>query len=264
MLPSNQMPENSLTAPFLDKWLPLQFQLIAFPENPQQCLAQDWWQQLTGAEPDSSTRKKMERVDSGPLDGRAFNLSVDPLRVVLLVSARVDLEELASQDVPPSLGPYSQAIEWFAKLAKHWLVEYSPPLTRLAFATKLLQQTASREESYLLLGNYLKNRVVVDHETSTEFQYRINRHAKSTTVPGLLINRLNTWSSLRMAMQLQTGLLGTGLSKEIAKEFLGCSLDLDINTSQEFTDLLPHAQLSAVWDELLEHGTSIARNGDAL
>lgn len=263
MISSNPTPENALTSPFLDKWLVLHFQLIAFPENPQECMSQDWWRQLAGAEPDSSTKKKMERVDTGAFDGRALNISVDPLRVVILASAQIELDELALQDVPPSLGGYSEAVDWFAKLAKHWLAEYSPPLTRLAFAAKLLQQTATREESYLLLAKYLKNRVAIDHETSTEFQYRINRHAKSAIVPGLLINRLNTWSSLRMSLQLQAGLAGTGLSKDIAKEFVGCSLDLDVNTSQEFKGLLPHDQLTAILGELVDYGTGIARNGDA-
>lgn len=258
------MPDNVLTAHFLDKWLPLHLQLIAFPENPQECMAQDWWRQIAGTEPDSSTKKKLERLDIGAMDGRALSISVDPLRVVILVSARLEIEELTSPEVPPSLGAYSPAIEWFTDLAKRWLAEFSPPLTRLAFAGKLLQQTATREESYLLLGKYLKNRVVVDHETSTEFQYRINRHAKSEIVPELLINRLNTWSSLRMSLQLKTGLLGTGLTKDISSDFLGCSLELDVNTSQEFTGLLPHGQLTAIFGELVKHGTSIARNGDAL
>jgi hypothetical protein len=40
------------------------------------------------------------------------------------------------------------------------------------------------------------------------------------------------------------------------------SLEMDINTIAEYKDVLPHEQLLSIFDELVEMGIEIAREGD--
>ena len=66
-----------------------------------------------------------------------------------------------------------------------------------------------------------------------------------------------------MQVQLRAGIVGSSIQKDIPLEFSGCSLDLDINTSQDRKDVLPSDRLSAIWHELAFLGTEIATDGDA-
>ncbi len=63
--------------PALAEWQALELGLIAFPVESQHAVEQTWWQDLTGADA-NSTRKRFGRTDEGAFQGRAFMLEIDP------------------------------------------------------------------------------------------------------------------------------------------------------------------------------------------
>lgn len=245
--------------PPLDSWEAAGLELIAFPADQPAAFRQHWWQELTGVSEFDSTRKKAERVDAGTYQGRHLRLTMDPLRCswALMPAIEIDAEGVSL----PVVGAYPEARQWFEELMVRWLTELCPPVTRIAFAARLVQRTESREHAYRLLGRYLP-RVEVDPE-AWEFQYRINRRRATTTgIPDLAINRLATWNAVRFNLQAAFGIKNAGLIKSVSRNFDACMLAVDINTDQEYRGNLPQEQLPAIWRELVSLGTEIATRGD--
>src|SRR4051794_14215578 len=69
--------------PDIAAWQVQQLRLTAFPVDPEAARLRDWWKELIGEEPETSTRKKLVRIDEGPLEGKSLALTVDPQRIDL-------------------------------------------------------------------------------------------------------------------------------------------------------------------------------------
>lgn len=245
-----------LPLPALNAWQATEVQLIGFPLAPQTGADQNWWNDLTGGDC-TSTRKRLERVDSGPFKGREFALIIDPLKLAWKVDFLPDPES-------PTIfiGDFPETRDWFSELMQQWLAGPCPQIKRLAFAAKVMLPTESREKAYELLNDYLP---FVDVDPNTrEFLYRINRpRSSSAGIPDLRINRLVTWSAVKITMQMRMRAMSAAVGETITEQNLdGCLVQLDINTSEERTDALPHESLPAIWNELVQIGTELAQCGD--
>jgi hypothetical protein len=245
-------------------WKASYLRLIAFPVESQLAATQNWLQDLTKVELESSVKKKQEREDTGVVDGHALKLSIDPMRIVWIAAPVVkpdDLLETADIGLPV-LGPLGQKHGWFDALMKKWLLT-CPQIRRLAFAASLLVPVQTRKDGHELLNRFLPS-VDLDPESS-DFSYVINRRRASKSVTGLQINRLMKWACTAFKFQLQ-GVVGESVMdlgpKGIQKRF-AAQLDLDINTVPEPTDLiLPQDKLGKIWTELVGLGLEIAEQGD--
>ena len=252
------MAGQSTTRP-LEDWLVLNMQLIAFPCEPQVHNDQNWLQQIVGDE-FTSSRKAFERTDEGVHSGRAYRLQIDPLKLSWTVGFAVDADDEGSLDQVPSVGRFVDGRDWFAPLMESFLSDQCPPISRLAFAPKLMIPTPSRKEAYGVLSEYLPH-VDVDPESS-ELQYRINRKRQSTVVDGLAVNRLATWSSVNIKLEARAR-MATGDSVQlITRSYQGSMLVLDVNTSDDYTDPLPADLVLPLWNELWDMASEIAERGD--
>ena len=244
-------------------WQAQYLRLIAFPTTPQVAVEQNWWQDLTGLEVESSLRKRHERADTGVFQGVSLELEIDELRVRWTTSPRLDPSNPPEQ--LPILGPFLERREWFQGLMSGWL-QHCPPIKRLAFAGALVQPLEDHRSGYQLLDRYLR-KVEVDPDTS-DFLYRINRRtASATDIPHLFINRLTTWTAAQYRVEIRVGLTGQpgfeGSQPVARKEQDVCALELDINTVPDFPDgVLPQGELQRIFAELVEVGGDIASHGD--
>jgi hypothetical protein len=248
---------DSLPLPSLDAWQVTEIKLLAFPLAPQAGVEQNWWSDLTGLDC-TSTRKRLERIDKGPLQGRDFTLSIDALKVVWSADFLPDPESTPTL----MIGAFAEVKEWFSQLMLRWLTDSCPPVKRLAFAAKVVFPTSSREAAYETLRTCLPH-IPIDPATR-EFLYRINRpRASSSGVNDLRINRLVTWSAVRLMMQWRRPLWDTASSEAISQESVdGCFVQLDINSSEERADAIPHDSLPALWNELAQFGAELVEHGD--
>lgn len=258
----------SAMAPLLpdpSRWQAQYMRLIAFPTEPHASVEQQWWQDLTGLEVESSLRKKHERADTGLFQGVSLALEIDLLRVVWTASPRIDAGNPPEQ--LPTLGPFLERREWFQELMSRWLQHHCPPIKRLAFASELIHPVDDHRSAYLLLDQYLR-KIEVDPDTS-DFLYRINRRTPSSTgIPNLFINRLTTWTAGQYTIEIRAGLAGQQWAEAdraiIQKKQYFCALALDINTIPDFPGgVLPHDELSRIFNELVNLGVAIATQGDA-
>jgi len=256
------MSANAPQPPDPTAWQAQYLRLITFPTEPWVAREQNWWQDLAGAEPESSTRKRHEREVVGIYQGFSLSLSIDLLRIQWSMAPRIDPS--VAQDQPPTLGQFIERQNWFTGLMNEWLVQ-CPPVKRIAFAGTLLQPVQDHAEGYRRLDQYL--RCVDVDPNSSDLMYRVNRRSPSVTgIPDLSMNRLSTWSVARITMAIGVQLLGdlgyqTG-QQMVRDDTFACALDLDINTAPEFPRELPHDDLPRIFTELADLGVEIATRGD--
>ena len=256
------MSANAPLPPDPEVWQAQYLRLIAFPAEPAFEHAREWWRELTGDEPQTSTekRQRQEREDSGPHAGVELSLAVDLLRVQW--TAAVVVDPANPLDGIPVLGQFPEKLGWFRDLMARWLSGIGRPIKRLALAGALVTPVDSRHAAYERLDQYLQW-VDIDPD-STDFLYRINRAIPvSSVVEGVAINRLTTWGAVIQTMYRHVMTPGSLESSQRTRdEAHGVLLDLDINTSAERQTPLPQERLGPLFAELAEEALKIARHGD--
>jgi hypothetical protein len=246
-------------------WQAAQFDLHAFRDEGSSP-ASDWWTPLIGSEPESSVRKKHERVDSGEFNGLPLKVASDQIRTIWTLAPRVAVSAADGvEGFPPAIGPVEDFEKIFSGLMDRWLSsEQCPPMIRLAYNVKLFWFTNSREQNYRILAEHLPT-VQIDPE-SRDFLYRVNRLGESAAVPSLRINRLGTWSSAQLTVQIEvmpkSDIIDSPSMRRERTDFHAAMLQLDINTDQARTSALPRESLSQLWLEMVEFGRAIANRGD--
>jgi hypothetical protein len=257
------MADPAVSVPIATEWEALQLQLIAFPTLPATDIRQEWWQELTGTQPEESVRKRQERLDQGPFDGRNLLLSADLLRFAWIVVPRLDPERLLETPLP-TVGPFEESCDWFVALVDRWLAEFCPEVKRLGFVAKLARRTDDHASGYQELGRWLRG-FEIDPE-STDFLYRINRKRPSQVAGagGLRLNRLSTWVVGKFSGQVSAQMLSSPATRtEVSlRDTYACVADLDINTPAERQEALPRDIVLPLFHELVGLAKEIAREGD--
>jgi hypothetical protein len=243
-----------------DEWQVLHTRLTVFPMLDATSRSQEWWQEVTGAEPDETVTRKGSGTVKGAFGPDTLVLNMDPERIDwVLQPSEEAVRALAGVPDFVILGPASEIIERFSAIATKWLALPDVPLiARMAFGAVLIHPEADRQSAYRLLPEYLP--VKVDPESS-DFLFQINPPVvpSATGVDGLLINRLSKWG---VARQTVSGFNVAGSKIPIpASEACALSVTLDINTSPAFSGPVPQDRLLAVYRELVSAGQHVAETG---
>jgi hypothetical protein len=251
--------------PNVDSWEALQLRLIAFPQEIRTDFRVDWWHDLTGETECETTRKTLERTDTGIFEGRRLTMSLDGLKAIWSVDPVFNTDPSISE-LPqmPTLGPLTEAQAWFVRLMGRWLSNGCPTLKRVALCSRLAQWAPTKDDSYRLLSRYLPG-ISVDRNAS-DFLYRINRPTPSRSgIENLCINRLCTWMAAKFEIQLEARVASnpvvlTQLTMPEAR--FGCVFESDINTAAEFQGPLVNAQLPGLIREMAQMNAFIVQNGE--
>lgn len=248
---------NPTPTPVANGWVAELLQLVLFPIDSPLLADRQWWKEVTSEEPEKTERKTTERAAGGAYRGQWLGLTVEANRIVWLAS------RLPSEELPDigGLGDFKDARDTFFGSLNDWLREKCPPLRRVGFAGKVFLPTDSRDDNYRMLGRLLPA-VRVDLDSS-EFQYRINRRkASESNIPGLMINRLSTWSSARLVGVTYelTGEKNAPSHKVLDKH--ACMLDFDINNPIEEGFVIPRERLMALVTEFGQFAEALASYGD--
>ena len=218
-----------------------------------------WWEKLITEPPDTRVSRPKEGIyrDEGSFQNGKVVLNIAPLRIDWLYTGDVNTTE---QDLP-IIGSFSKVDKPFYTLMKNWL-GICPSIKRLAFGATLLQPVSNQEEGYTRISNYLPH-IQLD-PNSSDFLYQINHPRLSSVIETLTINRLSKWS----VAQLQRLHFEINQERKVSATafpyagFHACRLELDINTSQNFTQILPKENRPSLFDELIALGKEIATKGD--
>jgi hypothetical protein len=239
-------------------WLAESIRATVFPAPGPHPNAEPWWRALIGEDPETRTVKPATReyLEEGPFEGGRLQLVVNSLGVI-----QWQLQQQPMKELPAGLlniGPLPDVTARFADLIERWL-PMSPPATRIAFGLVAVLPVESSRGAYEALGRYLRESVRIDPNGSSDFIYRINRPRPSTIVSGLVVNRLSTWSALRLAV------LASSLRQDpgrVVHEAYGCRVELDINTVPTFQSQFDAVTGGQVFRELQDFALEIVRDGD--
>ncbi len=254
----SRMSEEQQKLPQISNWDAQLLRLTAYPVDPEAVDADRWWEELTGNEPESVTKKKLERQYEGLYENAGLQLTINP--VVVQWNRFPALDPMDLSDEFPNVGTFPVASTSFASMMEKWL-KVSPPLKRLALGTVLLQPVENHESGYRLLNDYLPF-VQLDPDTS-DFNFKINRRRPSNCgIEGLKINRLMNWSLLRWKIDLNVSQGGNSPRQLAPASGVACRVELDVNTVPDFEGELPQDPLIPLCQELMQLGQEIAAAGD--
>lgn len=246
--------------PDFGNWQAESFRLTAFLSPSAQGVEQDWWKVLTNDDPERRTSEPKKGLQQE--EGTFKDEKIEGTLVLTIRPTRIDWQLLPLLETSntgfPTLGSFADSLDSFLSLMLRW-IEMAPPIQRLAFGAVLNRSTDSSKEAYKLISSYLPFSL---DEDSSDFIYQINRPRKSasTEVSDLLINRLSKW----IVTLLEGFILAPNKPESYIKTLtqFAVRLELDINTTPEFSVELSSEQLSQVFQELVELGKEIATKGD--
>ena len=220
-----------------------------------------WWDETVGSKPEVEqiNRQKGVKEQTGSLYDNRLIMASQP--------GRVDWTLVAMGEGSPetsklsALGPMSDdTFDPFVKIVKSWL-DKSPPANRLAFGATLGKPTADIQTGYKKILPYL-HAVQPNPQDISHLLYQINRPRESTVRPGIMINRLNTWT---VELLGTVGVVVEPTTPKASANIQGqqyiCKLDLDINTST-LDDSVVKDDAYSIFQELVYNGKEIASKGD--
>lgn len=237
----------------------LRVTLFTFPE--EFSLDKSYWQDLVGQPPEKRviSPKNLQISEEGRLESAVLKFGSNPTRIDWVLTFSPNLDEEKNQ--LSVIGPLGGILNMFTKLMRPWLSN-SPRSSRLAFGAVLHLPVDNREEGYRKLAPYLEA-IKLDPIGSSDFSYQINRPRNSSTIeiPNFKINRLTRWSVVALT-PIQIEFSPEKVSTITAKEEYYCRLELDINTLVKFEGELPKEKIPALFNELVDMGMEIVKEGD--
>jgi len=243
----------------LAQWKTESLRMTAFLSPSSHVNQQNWWEEICGSPPEirSSQPRTGGQQDEGLFgDGKTQGrliLAVQPSRIDWLLTVDVASNSLEL----PSIGSFSESVDSFANLINRWL-QVSPNLQRIAFGATLSLPFQDVEQAYQYLPNYFPLNQL-NLENAQDFNYRINRPRNTACdIPNLKINRLSSWSVVTFT---QFQLIPQG-SYNATPLDVAVRLELDINTSPDFSGELPKDKLPEIFAELVKSGKEITLKGD--
>jgi len=246
----------------LEAWQAEILRLTAFPSPAAQLGEPTWWKDLVGEPPETkiSQPRTGGQQEEGRFDeSRKLVLRVEPTRIDWLLTPIDDWAREAKGI--PTTGSFPESLQIFLQLMLRWF-EFAtcPAVQRLAFGATVLLPVENQQAGYRQISAYFPFQL--DPEGSSDFSYQINRPRDSTSgISGLRINRLSKWSVVRVTMgELALGPAVVGYSARQAHDV--CRLELDINTAPDFQGELSREQLPQIFQELVNLGREIVREGD--
>jgi uncharacterized protein (UPF0262 family) len=241
-------------------WLVETIRVTAFPVAGVTPNPDDWWRAVTGADSETRTVKRAtkEHIDEGPFEGGRLRLVVNPLGAMQWQVLPGAVEEIPTEVL--NVGPMRRIMPSFMDLVEKWF-PMCPASTRLAFGAAVLLPVSAHREGYETLARFLRDSVRID-PASTDLLYRINRQRSSRTVKDLLINRLSTWTVIRMSIVVAQATAFAERASRPVHDAYACRVEVDINTTPSFQGTFEPPVIADVFRELRDLGLEIFREGD--
>ncbi len=239
------------------EWVTEQLRLSAFSNGPIPATERDW-QKITGQEEaENRTAIAGGKMFSGTFQGGTLSLAYSGLRADIILNAT--LKETTEEPQLPSFGRWSDTSVSFRNTVSKWLEETAVPIVRLAFGATVLHQVATREAAYKTLDELLIS--VEANPKMRELLFRCNWPSESKAVPGLMINRITTWSAIR-ASQSRLQITGESFNVSPGPELNAVRLEIDHNTDQAISEPFDRARLVPIFQELVELARQNVERGE--
>jgi hypothetical protein len=238
-------------------WLVELFRLSIF-FDPTYAVSGNWWQEIVGDAPDvSNSQPKLGfKQDDGRYKDGKLILSTNPGRADWVYIPAFDYEtnNLDHQRLPEFIA----TLHDFVNIANR-VLDLNIPIIRIALGVILHIPVKDRIEGYRELIRYLPD-VKIDPVNSSDFLYQINKRRKSEKIADLFINRLTNWS-VAIGTLTKINFLSPIDKNLIVEEHFYSRLEMDINTSQEYSGGFSKEQTIPLFLELTQLSAEIAEKG---
>lgn len=233
--------------------------ISVFPEDNVRTSPSRIWDQFIGEEPDSV------QFEQSRLNARQKKYGN---RTIALVKQQAQIDwqfpivpdKSTSQQGLPNWGSLPDEVNAILEFAKKWLIcTEIMPVNRLAFGATLLTPTVDEATAYEKLQMLFPS---IDPENVSDFSYQINRRRSSKTTKGLKINRLSRWNIATLERTVSTLDPIADIGENRPDRLYSVRVELDINTGSNIGYTLPSESLVANFEELVDMGLEIAREGD--
>jgi hypothetical protein len=217
------------------------------------------WTIVTGQE-EAGTRQVVpggKRL-SGAVPTGVMHMSTSASRFDLILTA-AEIGKGEEMQLP-SVGPLDETFKSFFESTCKWIEKVKPSVTRIAFGPVLTRRTADREEAYRLLGTLLKS-VKVDPKNMRDLLLRVNWPRTSKVEQGLVVNRLTTWSSMRLVRKLLQ-ISDADVTDAGGEHIYAVGLEMDHNTDEGKKTPFDQRNVIPIYLELVELARQNAAEGE--
>jgi len=238
-------------------WRAMKLRLSAFSTTIIQGSEFRWWEDLIKEEPENKINYPKRGIYQtiGPFNEGVLTSNIEPFRIDWFFDSILDKEKKST------IGSFYEALDCFLPLMSQWFEHINDiPIRRLAFGAILHMPVENRKKGYEVMSKYLHN-ITLDIENSSDLFYQINRPRDSKIINDLIINRLTKWQVISL-ISGQIPLEQTKLGYVPIMEDYSCQLELDINSSNSFKDLIPYKKTKGIFEEFVELGKEISEKGD--
>jgi hypothetical protein len=235
-----------------------QARLSLFLREPHAISDKDW-AIITGQE-EAATRQAVPggKLLSGSVPSGVMHMSATALRFDVILSA-ADISEGEKVQLP-SVGPYDETFTSFFESTCKWIMEVNPSATRIAFGSVLTCEAANLEEAYGHLRDLMKS-LKVDPKNMRDLLYRVNWPGESKVEQGLVVNRLTTWSALRIVRK-HLQITETAVEGGDTRHVDAVRLEMDHNTDEAKKAPFDQGKLIPIYWELVGLARQNAAEGE--
>jgi len=242
-------------------WTVSGLRLSVFSREQIQVSDQDW-KTVTGQDeaPNRQTVAGLRRLSGNALGG-VMSIGAGPGRVDIILGPDETVAEKEAKLKLPGIGEWDKLRQQFLDATTSWLETHRYPFNRLAFGAILMRETESGEAAYEQLDDLLIA-LEVDPKRMRDLLYQVNWPRQSEILQGLTLNRLTTWSVLRLVRKL---VAMTGAEITAAKEedvTYALRLELDHNTEDARVEPFDQTQIVPIYRELMELAVANATHGE--
>jgi hypothetical protein len=219
----------------------------------------DIFSPLIGAAPDSQEDRPKEgmRVQTGSQgENRICQVIIAPARVDIYLIPVMGADVLT--EGAPILGDFREEAEKFAATIEKWLPQCDFPVLRIAMVGRALAPADTAVDAYKILESNLKS-VRVRPGEMRDISFRVNWPATTDKVPEGYLNRLTTWTALKIGARL--GVVAGPQFASIEKHY--AQREIDVNTPAEHAEELPQSQLAPIFNELFQLVIRTAEAGES-
>lgn len=237
-------------------WLAESFRATAFYVSAVKERSLDW-KSFTESDPTQRSEDLSRGLyrESGPFR--------DALLTVTQQSHRIDFLWAADPSKPPKMEPwfdiglYRDRADKFTQVARRW-IGLIPAARRVGFGLIAISEAKDYRDAIRILMPLLPG-IEFDPQNDSDIFWQINRPRPSSTIEGLVINRLSKWQIVQgrqLMVEEGNSPVPIGPTREIVR------VELDISTNAEHEGSLARDSLPQLIDEMATAAHEFLEKGD--
>lgn len=228
------------------EWKAASLQAVLFTKAPTPRTV-DIFSMLVGSPADTVEERAKEGFvrQMGRLGDKLLQVGVNPIRIDIVLSPPPPEPTPDDPGVRIAMGSFEDELNTFSIMVRKFLNEADLPIVRASLVCAALAETDSRSSAYEVLAGHLKS-VKVESEME-ELLYRVNWKAKTELLEESYLNRIATWSAVKLSVSAGT----SPFDARPLSQTNFARIELDINSPAERTEIITKDRVVSIFDRFV-------------